>query len=60
MLQLIGTNLLWLGWMAFNSSSLYAEGGIEMVVIATRNTLLGGAAGFLGGSTLFSLHLLLG
>ena len=47
-LQFMGINMLWVGWMAFNGASLYQDGGIVLVERAMRNTLLGGTAGFIG------------
>eukprot|EP00946_MAST-07B_sp_MAST-7B-sp1_P004426 g4426.t1 len=45
-LQTMGCLLLYIGWLAFNSSSLYSDGSIELVQVAMRNTLLGGSGGF--------------
>ena len=45
-LQTTGCMLLYIGWLSFNSSSLYVDGSVELVQVAMRNTLLGGSAGF--------------
>ena len=45
-LQAMGCILLYTGWLSFNGSSLYSGGSIDLVNLATRNTLLAGSAGY--------------
>ena len=46
-LQTMGCMLLYIGWFAFNGSSLYVGRSSQLVLTGLRNTLLGGSAGFM-------------